>query len=78
MRELPIDGLKNSEGLASYRNGSFEIRRTKWSHRVKEYLPASFPAVEEMFMRIIGSQDELGVPAAVKLLTIGKEKISPS
>ena len=78
MHELPIDGLKNGEGLASYRNGSFEIRRTKWSHSVKEDLPASFPAVEEMFPGIIGSQDELGVPAAVGLLTIGSQKISPS
>ena len=78
MRELSIDGLKNSEGLASYRNGSFEIRRPKWSYSVKEYLPANFPAVEEVFARIIGSQDELGVHAAVGLLTIGSQKISPS
>ena len=78
VRELPIDGLKNSEWLASYRNGSFEIRRTKWSHSVKENLPTNFPAVEEMFTRIIGSQDELGVSAAVGLLTIGSQKISPS
>src|SRR4051812_47390088 len=77
VRERSMHGRQGSERLGAYMDGDQEIGWARVRQRIGERGPSGVPDAHDRGPTLCLADDELSIPVAVRLLSIGAEKVRP-